>query len=88
MGDYHSARKVAMTTVSLKLSDDLAARLDALAARRGVSRSQVMREALEALVHGRKRGAVVADLAADLMGRFEGPGDLSSNPEHLEGFGR
>jgi hypothetical protein len=28
------------------------------------------------------------DLAGDLVGSCEGPGDLSTNPKYLEGFGK
>lgn len=32
-------------------------------------------------------GGSVLDLVRDLVGKHEGPGDLSYNPKYLEGFG-
>jgi hypothetical protein len=36
----------------------------------------------------RKRSPTVMDLAGDLIGCVEGPGDLSTNPQYMEGFGQ
>lgn len=77
-----------MTTISLKLPDALAARLDALARRRRVSRSELVREAVTALVEGSRAEPSVDDLAGDLVGSLEGPGDLATNERHMRGFGR
>jgi len=77
-----------MTTISLKLPDALATRLDALARRRRVSRSELVREALTALVEGGSTAPSVGDLAGDLVGSLEGPGDLSTNKQRMRGFGR
>jgi hypothetical protein len=87
---YHSARKViTMFTVSLKMSEDLLSRLAAAASRRGVSRSAVVREALESYLDSNAGGkGTAAHRAADLIGSVEGPRDLSHNPEHMKGFGR
>lgn len=35
-----------------------------------------------------KRKPTVAELAADLIGSLEGPGDLSANPKYMEGYGQ
>ena len=76
-----------MTTVSLKLPKELAARLNAEARKRGVSRSAFIRNVLGAFLTKPHVGGCVADLAGDLVGSVEGPRDLSSNPKHLDGFG-
>jgi len=34
------------------------------------------------------RGLTLDDLAGDLIGKFEGPRDLSTSPRHMRGFGR
>lgn len=74
-----------MKAVTVKLSDSCDARVRRLARERGTSTSNVIREALE-------RGLAAADDALadirDLIGLAEGPADLSSNPDHLEGYGR
>ncbi len=76
-----------MTAMSLKLPDDLAARLDAAAAKRGVSRSAFLRDVLESHLKKDDVPGSVADLAGDLVGCLRGASDLSSNASHLEGFG-
>jgi predicted transcriptional regulator len=75
-----------MRTTSLKLSPALDRRLSDVARRRGTTRSAIVREALEAFLAAR-RGSI-ADLAGDLIGSLEGPGDLSTNPRHMDGYGR
>jgi Arc/MetJ-type ribon-helix-helix transcriptional regulator len=75
----------AMRTVSFKLPADTDRALDDLARRRGSSRSAVIREAVEALARGEKRS--VTELAGDLVGSVRGPGDLSTNPDYMDGFG-
>lgn len=76
-----------MTTISLKLPDELAAQLDRLARDRGVARSLVVREAIAELLRRRGGESTPAELAGDLVGSLEGPADLSTNQDHLEGFG-
>ncbi len=71
--------------MSIKLPRHLGAKVARLAKRQGKTRSQVVRDALEAYPEGRRFG--------DVAGRFAGiarglPSDLSTNPKHLEGYGR
>ena len=39
-------------------------------------------------VVGVSKGRSVIDVAGDLVGKFEGPGDLSTSPRHMRGYGR
>ena len=79
-----------MKTISLKLSDSLDRRIASQAKKRGVSKSQLVRDALESYLEngGAMKGPSCLDLVRDLAGAFEGPPDLSTNPKYLEGYGR
>jgi len=80
-----------MKTISLKLPERLLRRLESAARERGESKSELVRTALEQMLNGAGtgKGPVSAlDLAGDLVGCGEGPGDLSTNPKYMEGFGR
>jgi len=80
-----------MKTLSLKLSDGLAAKLAAAARKRQASKSVLVREALEAYLSngGGPQPGSFLDLARDLVGSFDsGVSDLAHNPKHMEGFGR
>jgi predicted transcriptional regulator len=68
-----------MRTVSVDLTDELDARLSAIARRRGRAVSEVVRDALEAFT-----GTVelsFAEAASDLAGSIDGPADLSTNSD-------
>jgi hypothetical protein len=79
-----------MKNVSLKLPDDLYARLARASKDRGAAKSDVIRDALEAYLANGKNGKPlsIADLAADLVGCFDGPTDLATNPKYMRGFGQ
>lgn len=79
-----------MKSLSLKLPDDLAQKLSARARSRGTTKSEVLREALVdflARAPQPDKGSFL-DLAGDLVGRLEGPGDLSYNKKYLDNYGR
>ena len=79
-----------MKILSLKLPDDLAEALAARAQSRGATKSEILREALVdflAKEPERDKGSFL-DLAGDLVGRLEGPGDLSYNKKYLDNYGR
>jgi hypothetical protein len=79
-----------MKILSLKLPDDLAEELTAQAQSRGTTKSEILREALVdflAKTPEPDKGSFL-DLAGDLVGRFEGPGDLSYNKKYLDNYGR
>ncbi len=80
-----------MNTISIKIDPDLERALVLASEREHVSKSELMRRALASYLN--QRGATSApsalDLVGDLAGCFSGgPADLSSNPRHLEDFGR
>ena len=76
-----------MAVLSVKLSPQLEAKLNALVRRRGQRKSDVVREAIERLVDQAEQSPKsVHDLIGDLM--FDGPSDLSTNPKYMKGFGK
>lgn len=79
-----------MPTISLKIPETLAIRLQAAARERGVSKSVLIRSALEVYLESDNLGIPRSALsqAADLAGVLCGPEDLSTNKDYLENFGR
>jgi metal-responsive CopG/Arc/MetJ family transcriptional regulator len=75
-----------MKTISLKLPPDLSVKLARAAKERGESKSELVRAALQQFLNG-ERPMSALELAGDLVGCGEGPGDLSTNPKYLAGFG-
>ncbi|MGH7485054.1 MAG: ribbon-helix-helix protein, CopG family, partial [bacterium] len=83
-------REPLMKSISLKLPDEVDLELTSLAERKGVTKSALIREALEGyLTHdpGRKRLSFL-ERAGDLIGCVEGPGDLSYNKEYMKDYGQ
>lgn len=80
-----------MATISVKLPSALDAKLAAAAKRRRTTKAAVVREAIDTYLNGRhkplKKGSFL-ELAGDMIGRLEGPGDLSYNSEHMRDFGK
>ncbi len=79
-----------MKTLTVKVPEELDAKLTRIAARRGASRSALIRTALEELATTDEALQPLSclDLAKDLLGQTEGPTDLSYNKKHLKGYGR
>jgi predicted transcriptional regulator len=79
-----------MNTISLKISASLQRRLSALSAEAGVSRSELLRRALEDYLarDDSVASGSIAALAGDLAGCFSGPADLSTSPDHMADYGR
>lgn len=79
-----------MKAITVKLPAALKVRLEAEAARRGISVGAVVREAAETYVVSspvRKKPSLY-ELSKDLCGSLkDGPGDLSTNPKYLEDLG-
>ena len=79
-----------MTTISMKVPEELLSKMDALARATKKSRSALLREALEDKLKAAARKAPLSlyEQSADLCGAgSSGLGDLASNPKHLDGFG-
>ena len=79
-----------MTTISVKIPEKLKLQMEIESSRRGVSQSQLIREALERAFAPEESAAktTVFHLTRDLCGSVTGgPRDLSSNKKHLEGYG-
>ena len=78
-----------MRTISLKVPDDIDARLEARAKTIGKTKSALTREALTTFLEtGGDSGVSCLDLVRDLVGSARGPGDLASNKKRLRGYGR
>lgn len=80
-----------MKTISLKVTENLLRKLERTARERGHSKSVVVRAALEQFLNGARgaqRPLSALELAGDLVGCAEGPGDLSTNPKYMEGYGK
>ena len=81
----------AMSTISLKLPDSLLLRLDQESRQRRMTKSALVRAALERELDQPETaaGASCYDLARDLAGSLKKlPKDLATNPKYMEGFGR
>ncbi|MBW1790433.1 MAG: ribbon-helix-helix protein, CopG family [Deltaproteobacteria bacterium] len=79
-----------MKTLSLKLPEELFAKLTAAAGKRGETRSAVVREAIQLFIKGNKytSNASCLDLAKDLAGCVKGPPDLSFNKQRMREYGQ
>ena len=80
-----------MTTITCKIPDELNGRLEAEAERKLLSKSDIVREALErSLQHCRSSQKPTAfDRVKDLCGIIkDGPTDLSTNPKYMKDFGK
>jgi len=79
-----------MTTMTIKMPEQMSARLRQHSAELGVNCSELVRQAVERLLDAGPRattGTCLA-LAADLEGCLDGARDLATNPDHMKGFGR
>ena len=89
-GMYYS--EPLMSTLSLKLPESLLLRLDQESRARRLTKSAVVRAALERELEPAKSALATScyDLARDLAGsvRKKLPKDLATNPKYMEGFGR
>jgi predicted transcriptional regulator len=77
-----------MLSVTLKLSTDMAAKLERMAARRRITKSAFMREALEEKLRVSADEPSVFDLMKASVGSIDsGIRNLSHNPTKMKGFG-
>lgn len=79
-----------MVSVSLKLPAALETKLSAAARKRRQTKSAVVREALEQFLDKDRAASSGSclDLASDVVGCVEGPGDLSTNETLLRDYGK
>jgi len=86
---YARLAAMPMKTISIKVSQALAARIEEAAEAAGRSKSDLLRDAMEQyLIRGETSPTrSFSSAAADLSGCLEGPDDLSFDPRHLEGYG-
>lgn len=90
MCHIHITLEKSMTTISLKMSETLAIRLQDAARERGVSKSVLIRNALEVYLEsdGVEKPKSALSQAVDLAGVLSGAEDLSTNKDYLGNFGR
>jgi metal-responsive CopG/Arc/MetJ family transcriptional regulator len=80
-----------MERINVRVDERLKRELEAEAKEKGVRPSEIVREVLEEHMRRRTPRPNCRDLAERLgiLGSAKGlPADLSTNPEHMEGFGR
>lgn len=81
-----------MQTLTIKLDPELAQALVQASAQEHLSKSELVRRALAGYLLQRDTGTgtpSALEKAGDLVGCFaDSPVDLSSNPRHLDDFGR
>ena len=80
-----------MERINVRVDQRLKQELEAEAREKGVSPSDIVRQALEEHMQKRTPRESAYDLAKRLgiIGSAKGlPTDLSTNPKHMEGFGR
>ena len=80
-----------MNTLSIKIDPELERALVLASEREHLSKSELMRRALASYLNQCAAASAPSalDLVGDLAGCFSGgPADLSSNPRHLDDFGR
>ena len=78
-----------MRTLTFKVLETLGGRIEEAARKRAESKSALVRRAVERLLARESPlPGSFAELAADFAGSVEGPGDLSTNPRRMKGYGR
>ena len=77
-----------MKTLSIKLPDALHRQLTSHAKRRGITKSELVQQALVSYPGSLPPAKSALELAGDLVGSLAGPCDLSTNKEHFKDFGR
>jgi predicted DNA-binding protein len=81
-----------MNTLTIKIQPELDHHITRLSAEEHLSKSELVRRAITAYIQQKAANAPAVsalDKAGDLVGCFSGgPADLSSNPRHLDNFGR
>lgn len=75
----------------MKLTPEEKQKIEFLASKKGVSKKEAVMSAINELIVDYdvevKPGSILEKLQ-DVVGIGEGPGDLSTNPKYMEGFGK
>jgi metal-responsive CopG/Arc/MetJ family transcriptional regulator len=77
-----------MITLTLKVPQELAQKLEAVSAQKRVPKSKYVRDVLSTALNKEKQGPSLHDLMKSAIGCFDGPSDLSTNPKYLKGYGK
>jgi predicted DNA-binding protein len=79
-----------MSTLSFSIPEALDAVLTAFAKHKGLSKSEVVRNVIQAYLDASDDlpSASCLDLLKGVGGQFKGPADLSYNKKHMRGFGK
>jgi len=80
-----------MERINVRVDERLKQELEAEPREKGVSPSDIVRQALEEHMRQRTPRETCLDIARriGILGIYkDAPHDLSTNPEHMEGFGR
>ncbi len=85
----YQMRSSVMSTLTLKVPDELNSQLNRYAKRKGLSKSEIIRIALIEYFSrdNIKHEQSILDLSEDLAGSIEAPSDISTNKDYLEGYG-
>ena len=75
-------------TLTLKVPREMAAKLEAVAAKKRVAKSKYVRDVLSSALNKERQQPSLNDLMKDAIGCFDGPSDLSTNPKYLKGYGK
>ena len=77
-----------MKTLTVKVPEELDLKLAAVAAKRGESKSHLIRTAINSILNASEtvNHNSCLDMAKDLVGSVEGPSDLSCNKKHLKNY--
>lgn len=85
---HRSVLLFGMATITCKIPDLWDAQLEAEAARRALTKSDLVREALQQALAAQKP-ATAFQRIQNLCGIIkDGPADLSTNPKYMEDFGK
>jgi len=81
---------VSVKTLTIKVPEELAAKLEIVAMRRGRSKAALVRAAIEDIVKAEETEASLSclELARDLKGCVAGPEDLSYSEKYFREYGR
>jgi metal-responsive CopG/Arc/MetJ family transcriptional regulator len=80
-----------MTTITCKIPEKLEAEMNAIVEKRGISKSEFVRESIQQQIHEQKKRVKLSayEVMKEACGIIQGgPRDLATNPKHLKGFGR